>query len=161
MGEYFLSILVGAMVCGIILSMVPEGTFRSMIKLMCGFFLTISLVYPLTNIDFPSLTAQWHLSDFQEGEAIAAMGKENSHNLLAARIKQETEEYILDKAAAMGLSLGVEVILEGTDVPAPVFIHLSGTPDVAARQELSQWITEELGISKENQLWTEANSARN
>ena len=45
--------------------------------------------------------------------------------------------------------------------PVPVCIHLSGTPDAAARQELSQWITEELGISKENQLWTEANSARN
>ena len=72
---------------------------------------------------------------------------------LAALIRSETETYISDKAADMGLTLRVQVTVEpdGSGVPAPVSVELTGPRSEA----LSRWLETELGVPTERQVWNE------
>ena len=121
-------------------------------------FLTVSLLQPLSELDFSSLSAHWLQPQDQSGEAIAALGKEASQNLLASRIKQEAEAYILDKAASLDASVTAEVILSDGDIPVPTEIILVGSVDAAVKTRLEQIILQDLGIAKENQLWIQESS---
>ncbi len=156
--DYLLSIIGGAMICGVILQIIPKGQYLILLKLLCGLFLTMSLLHPLIHMNWQTITDEWTLAKFEDGESIAAMGQRYSEKLLVARIKQEAEEYIFDKAAAFGLCIHADVEVSQSDIPVPVSVRLSGAADVTDRERLMQIIFEELGISKENQLWTEENS---
>ena len=68
-------------------------------------------------------------------------------------IKGETEAYILDKAASLGVELEVDVLLEDMYPMAPKTVRLSGSVSPYVRNRLQNIIAEELGISKENQIW--------
>lgn len=68
-------------------------------------------------------------------------------------IKVEAEAYILDKAAAMNVSLEVSVTVEG-DPPVPAAAQLSGEVSPYAKQQLEKILWEDLGISKEYLEWT-------
>lgn len=156
--DYILSVIGGALVCGIVMSLVPKGYFSEIGKFLTGLFLTVSLLQPLSELDLSSLSARFLQPQDQSGEAIAALGKEASQNLLAARIKQEAEAYILDKAASLDASVTAEVILSGGDIPVPTQITLVGSVDAAAKTRLEQIILQDLGIAKENQLWIQESS---
>ena len=78
---------------------------------------------------------------------------EMSTGAMIAIIKEETEAYILDKAASLGVTLSVEVMVEDGNVPRLSGVQLSGQVSPYARQQLSTWISNDLGISKENQKW--------
>jgi len=127
-------------------------------KLLCGIFLTVSFLNPLAELSLSGWLSGWTFTESHHGEAAAAMGQDFSQDLLALRIKQETEEYILDKAAALNEELCVEVTLSDSDIPVPIAVTLSGTIPPDSQKRLEQIILDDLNISKENQLWTEANS---
>ena len=76
-------------------------------------------------------------------------------NTVGTLIESETEAYILDKAARMGLTVRIKVGTEENSegVPVPVSAELTGTPS----RELSRWIEAELGIPVERQVWLDEN----
>lgn len=151
--EYVISVTAAAIICGIVTGLSQKDSTQKMLKLVCGLFLAVTVVRPITRIDLTALT-DVSLISFSEAEEAAAMGENLSRNALAELIKEETEAYILDKAAERNVSLEAEVTVSGDSPPVPVSVTLSGAVSPYARQQLEQLITEDLGIAKENQRWT-------
>ena len=73
---------------------------------------------------------------------------------MSGRIKAQTEAYILDKAAALEVTLLVEVEMSDEPIPVPCGVRLAGDVSPHAKNKLSGIITEDLGIEKERQQWT-------
>lgn len=158
--QYAFSVIGGAMVCGVVLGFSPKGPSHEILKLLCGLFLTVSILYPMANRNWRIIPEDLTSHTMDEAQQAASMGENYSRDVLAQCIKAETEEYILDKAAAMEASLTVQVTVAGEEIPVPVAVVLSGEVNAAAQKRLEQIISEDLGISKENQLWTEGNFAK-
>ena len=86
-----------------------------------------------------------------DAEDAAAMGENLARDSMADIIKEETEAYILDKAADLHANLRVEVTVGEDNLPAAVTI--SGEASPYARRQIQAMIANDLGISKENQKW--------
>lgn len=151
---YLLGVMGAAVICGIVIRMIGEkGTQGAMTKLIAGLFLAFTVIRPVANIRLDGL------SDFTAaysaaGEQAAAAGESLTKDALAASIKAQTEAYILDKAASLGVELEVDVMLEDTCPMAPKSVRVSGSISPYSRNCLQNIIAQELGISKENQEWT-------
>ena len=74
--------------------------------------------------------------------------------MLAQFIKERTQSYILDKAQSLNAVLDVEVTLSDDEIPVPVKVCITGKVSPYARGRLENLIIEDLGIEKENQIWT-------
>ena len=151
---YLLSIVAAAVVCGIITRLVGEkGTQGAMVKLIAGLFLAFTVIRPVADIRLDTLT------DFTDlytdaGVQAAAEGERMTKDALRSSIKAQTEAYILDKAAGLDLNLEVEVTVSQDEIPVPNAVRLSGKASPYAKSRLQEIITQEIGVDKENQLWT-------
>ena len=67
-------------------------------------------------------------------------------------IQHQLEAYILDKAIAMGADIRPEVTVDADGVPLEIW--LQGQCSERIRQELSDMITNDLGVLKEDLKWT-------
>lgn len=152
LGRYILTLTAAAILCGIVTALVREGLPRSAVRVVCGILLSVTALSPLRQLKLPDLSSISR--DFrQEGEAAAAMGAELAREQRLEGISEALEAYILDKAASMDAELEAKVWLDGQGNPEKVV--LAGCIPPAVRRELEEIITQELGIAKENQLWTE------
>ena len=151
--QYILSLLAGAIVCSILVSCF--GTSKNhgaIIKLLAGIFMTVTFISPLLQIKLTDLSVG--VSDLSaQAQGVVAEGQLNYANEFAKSIKQRTEAYILDKAAFWELNLEVEVTLSETDPPVPNAVVITGPVSPYAKDQLTAFISEELGISKEKQVW--------
>lgn len=121
-----------------------------LIKLLTGLFLAVTVLSPLVHLEIPDPT-RW-LEDYRiDGDEAAQAGEMMAKEYSEAIISAELEAYILDKAAALGSALTVEVRLDDNGLPASV--TMSGSVSPGERAELSRMITEELGVGKEAQIW--------
>ena len=68
----------------------------------------------------------------------------------------KAEAYILEIAGQLSASVTVEVSVGGDSIPVPQSVRLDGAVTPYAKSRLQTIISEELGISKENQIWTSA-----
>lgn len=148
--NYILAITAAAILCGIVTALMGgKGTSTALAKLVCGIFMAMVVVSPLVNLEFDGWTA-WTSQISFDAEAAAAEGEAVAEEMYAAIIKEQTESYILDKAKALGVSAAVEVTVE-EGLPAAVW--LSGDFSPYAKARLTAYISEELGIPKEDQQW--------
>ena len=121
-------------------------------KLIGGLFLTFTIIAPIADIDIDALfDSSWDFTE--QGEAAAAMGQESAREELTSIIKQECEAYILDKAEAYHAQLEVEVTLSQDEIPVPAAVRLQGSVSPYAKSNLQQWLQDDMGIPKENQVW--------
>ncbi len=149
--DHLLRILGAAILCGAANAfMSKKSTISAVVKLISGLFLAVTVIQPFVNLrlnNLPFLTADLRanaISAAQNGESMACLAYEQV-------IISETQAYILDKAAAMEVDLDVEVILHD-QVPGEVI--LKGAVSPYAKQAISAWLEETLGIPKEAQQWT-------
>lgn len=150
--NWVLSVVAAGLICGIAGSMASgSAASAGVIKLTSGIFLILAVLGPVLRMDFTSLQVIPE-SVLQEAEAVAASGREQAENAVSAVIKTQTEAYILDKAASLGLSLQVRTELS-EDGMLPEHVYLEGQAAPAVRQRLQRIITEDLGIPKEKQSW--------
>lgn len=151
LGSYVLSVISAAIIVAIISSFFDgkSGT-AGIIKLVSGLFLTFVVISPLTKLDFSDVNA--YLEQFAlEGEESAAVGENLAHEAEADIINSRVQAYILDKADLLGAQLDVEVVLDRNNIP--VSVKLEGDISPYAKAQMAETITEDLGISKEQQLW--------
>ena len=151
LGQYVVTLTAAAMICGILLSLFSDGSVRSQLQLICGVFLTVTALAPMTRISLPDLT-DFSQSYLWEGKSLAVAGENSAREELLGRIKQSTETYILDKAASMGAAIRPEVELDAEG--NPVSVCLQGDCSAIQRQQLRAAITNDLGIPEEDQKWT-------
>lgn len=151
--QYVISVVAAALICGILSGLVQKGAAKELVRLIGGLFLAFTVIRPIAGLDFNAL-ADISFPYAQDAEQTAALGENMARQSLADIIKAESEAYILDKAAALNAAITVEVTLSGDDPPIPVSATLCGEVSPYARQQLEGILQSELGIAKENQLWT-------
>ena len=151
--QYLLSLVVSAIICAIAKSVTSEKSFTGGItRLIAGIILTLTVLSPVMTIniaDLPILTTD--LTD--EAAAAAAAGKEMASSEMNAIIIQQTQAYILDKAADFGAALEVEVLMPQDSSSLPIGVILNGNVSPYAKTQLQRIIAEDIQITKENQQW--------
>ncbi len=151
MGEYVLGVLCAALICGVVTRILgKKGVQGNLVQILCSIFLMISIVSPLAKLSFDSWE-NLHLDIERDALAAADQGKNEVNNQYRQVITQRTTTYILDKAESMGLALEVSVTLREDDLAAPKAVTLRGRIAPYAKQVLSSWLANELGI--EEQEW--------
>lgn len=150
LSEYVLRLTAAALICGLLLSLLSEGAVKEIVRLICGVFLAVTVFSPLKSLDIPEFDK--YLTAFSaDAQDISRQGSEMAEAARLERISDDLTAYILDKAASLGAQL--QITLSLTPEGCPEEIILTGEVPADTRQQLSQWLTEQLGISKENQQW--------
>ncbi len=151
--QYVISLLTAALLCSVVNVWIPsKGSGGALVRLISGILITITMISPLVNIriqDFSDMFLEYSDS----GRDYAQSGKEQAAMAMGEIIKQQTEAYILDKAACMGLDLEVEVTLSETDPIIPDTVMLKGQVSPYAKMQLISTIEDQLGIIREKQIW--------
>ena len=146
--EYLIGVIAAALLCAVASLLIePKGTVGVAVKLVSGFLLLLAVLRPW--VDLPTQGLFHWADDFyaEEGKVIANAFYKDS-------IKQQLTAYILDEARAFNCNVTAEIILSD-EVPAtPRQIRLSGEVSPYARQALTNLLTEKLGLSREDLIWT-------
>lgn len=151
--QYVLSVTAAALICGIVSGLARGSAAKEWIRLLCGLLLAFTAIRPLARLEVNAF-AELPLPFAQEAETTAALGENMARQAVADSIKAESEAYILDKAAALNADVTVEVTVSEDSTPVPAAVKLSGSASPYARRQLERILQTELGIAKENQLWT-------
>lgn len=150
-GTLVVSLTAGAIICAVLQSLFPEGSMKSLIRLVCGIFLMVTALGPVSGVSLPDLgmIAEQYVQEGKEqsfrGEAMAIHEQEE-------RISEELEAYILDKAALPPDQIQVSIQLDTNMIPSSV--RICANMEGEEKQKLEAVIAGELGIAKENQQWT-------
>lgn len=151
--DYILRIIAAAIVCCVIKSLIKEKTATGrMVNLLCGILMTITLLSPIKDISFQSITSFYNNISLDASQYVND-GKMAARESVANIIKSQTETYILDKAKSLGLQIAVEVELDDSNNSVPCGALITGTASPYAKGVLETYIQEQLGIPKENQRW--------
>ena len=146
--QWLTSIVTVSLLLSVIQSLVPQGSLRRVSSFLGGLVLLAILLAPLPGLDFAGL----EVPDWQkETEEVRRKLEAEEESALAAGIAGQTEAYISDKAAALGLTVQARVETRtGEDgVPVPWSADMEG----GYAEELAQWIEAELDIPRERQVW--------
>ena len=146
--------LLGVVACAVLVSiagqLAPDGAVRRAARFTGGMLLMLALLRPLLRIDLTDLA----VNAGAYREAVAQLEEElgaQRQRELSARIAAQTGAYIEDKAASLGASIRAVVTTEERGgIPLPVSVTLYGEENA----EISAYIERELGIAKEDQLWS-------
>lgn len=150
--SYVLRLVCGAIICGLILSITgsggPGGRIRQM---LCGLFLVFLGISPLRDFRLdrisytdPGISAQ--------AQRAAQDGSAQARQTMASIIKEQSQTYILNKAAELQMSLTVEVELDPDDW-APVAARIDGDATPYEKELLSDYITHTLSIERSGIHW--------
>lgn len=148
--QYIVSAVAAGTVCAVVKVLLPEkGMAARLLRLVCGIFLTFTLLSPLKKLEIPDYSN--YLSDFSgEGQAIAQSGEKLARDAMGDIIKSQSEAYILDKAQTLNASVTVDISLDEDLLPTEAV--LTGTVSPYGKSVLTACM-EELGIAKERQTW--------
>ena len=146
--------LLGVVACAVLVSLAGQltdgGTMKKIVRFAGGMLLMLAMLRPLLRLDLAVLDVD--LASYRE--AVSQLELElaqRQEDALSARIVAETGAYIEDEADELGLSVRAAVRTEEVDgVPLPVSVTLCGEENAA----LADCIERELGIAKEDQLWS-------
>ena len=150
--SFLLSVTGGAIICAVALKMPIKGTSAGLLRLICGIFMLLCLLTPLTKLKLHDFTPMTDLY-WSEAEQLAAQGENLAHQALSELIKSRAEAYILDKAADLGVSLDVCVSLTSQDLPVPQEILLTGAVSPYQKSLLTDYIEDNLGIEGGKIQW--------
>lgn len=151
--QYLLSVISAALICSIANSLLQKkGTYQTILKLICGIFLALTVIAPITNIKLADFS---NYSNMLSVDALAVVnaGTDAAKSEIEQIIKQKTEAYILEKAAILGTNIMVDVTLNEDTPPVPSRVTITGNISPYAKHTLQQYITNDLAIAEENQIW--------
>ena len=146
------SIVAVTLLLSIAQSLVPEGTLRRVAGFTGGLVLLLALLRPLLAGGLPDLgleTEAWTKAIEAQQADLSRQGED----ALAGLIAERTASYIWDKGAALGLEVkaNVETRTGEAGLPVPERVELEGPYS----KELADYITHELNIPPERQVWNE------
>lgn len=155
LGRYILSVALAAIAIGIFSSILdPKGATTNLIRFVGGVFLIFTAIQPIKYLEIPDFSPIFE--DFTvQGEEASRTGEEMAISAMGEIIIRDTETYILDKAESLGLDVRVAVTVNSDPIPIPVSVRLDYTGSQTDVQNLSAIIEKDLGIPKEQQLWTQ------
>ena len=148
--EWLTAVVTVTLLLSVVQTLVPEGSLRKIAGFTGGLLLLAVLLRPVTEIDLSGLDSEmedWARTIGERQEELSAEQEE----ALASGIAERTASYISDKAEKLGLEVKIRVETEtgGDGVPVPVRAEIDGPWS----GELSSYMAETLGISRERQVW--------
>lgn len=155
--QYLMSILAAAILCSIVVRLTEKQNVTSaIIKLTAGLFLSVTVISPFINLQIGELSTYFSALDTRTDEIIVS-GQNAASKETADIILQQTESYILDKAASYGANIQVNAQISDPDTMIPDLVTLKGSISPYIKQRLQKTIAEDLGIPEENQTWISSN----
>ena len=146
--QWLSSIVVVSLLLSVVQSLVPKGSLRRVASFLSGLVLLAVLLEPLPKLDLEGL----ELRGLQEEtEKVRRQLEAEQETALKAGIAEQTEAYISDKAAALGLT--VQARVETRTGEDGVLLPWSADMEGGYAEELAQWIEAELDIPRERQVW--------
>lgn len=154
---YLLSIVGASFLVSLVCTFPQKKGIKRVVTLCGGLFLLLTLVRPILSFRFGDLAK--YLDQYQVDDTVIRDALEAGQNESARLITQQTEEYILDKAAELGADITPEVTLAALSehYQYPYSVTLRGQCTQSQRQELTTYISRTLGIPEERQIWSEDN----
>lgn len=151
--QYLISVAAAAIIGGVVKNLSDEkSTSGTVIRLITGLILVMTVLSPLVSLhlsDLPDLSE----SIMAEAKAVSSDGEELARQQMETVIMEQLEAYILDKAASHGVTLEVSFRdFDESMVPRQVILRGKVSPYV--KSQMQSEISAELGIAKENQVWT-------
>lgn len=147
--EYVLTIIGCVYFCGIIGHLVTDLRHKRVVQLVSGTFLAITVLGPLSTVDI-STYMDFEIEAFSP-EQYVDIGKQAARNAQEQCIRETCESYISSKATELGMSVLPEVHLN--EMMEPFIVRIYGQSDSMRQQELEMILEEDLGVTKENQVW--------
>lgn len=145
--SWLLSVTACAVLISIAQQLANDGAMKKIVRFVGGMVLMLAMLRPLLSLSFdlPALDGE----SYREAvEALKETLSAEQEDALRERIAAQTQAYIEDKAASLGLNVRT-AIYDG--VPLPDSATLYGEKNAA----LGAYITQELGITEEKQRWIE------
>ena len=143
-GAYIVSITAASLISGLLCGILESGFGKELVKLLCGLFLTVAAIRPFLDASFPDISDYLQIYA-EEAAYIAGIGEEMAVDAVCDIIKQETEAYILDRAADLHTTISVDVTVEEK---IPVAAKLRGSISPYAKVQLEGLLEKDLGITK-------------
>ncbi len=151
--QYLISIIVTSVIIRILCVFFDnKGMIGTVIRLLGGIILVFTLLSPLTKFQLDSWQ-NFYNDISSEASAAVSWGQEIGSNAAAAIIKEELETYIQDKASAMQLQVDIQLELSETYPQIPQAVTIEGAVSPYGKRLLAQFLSENIGIPEENQIW--------
>lgn len=150
--EWLTSIVVVTLLLSVAQTLVPEGSIRRVASFVGGLILMAVLLRPVLGTDLERL--QLDLGGYEQELKNAREELASSRETeLTERIEERTAAYISDKADALGLKVAVRV----EAATGPDGVSLSEKVELTGpySRELADFMTRELSIPAERQVWHE------
>lgn len=151
--EYLLTVTAAAIVCSVAKHLAGDkSTAGKITKVISGVFLTVTIISPIKEFqitDFKSILDDYRITASDTAQSGADMAAAAMGDI----IKEKTEAYILEEAKRMDIEISVEVKLCDSDPPEPDQVIITGIVSPYKKNVLSQYISDNLGISREKQKW--------
>lgn len=151
--QYLLSIIGASVITAVLIRITDgKGSYSAVVRLLTGIFLSITVIAPIAKIKIADISSYIDSFEFQTADIVSS-GEQWSASQTQTIIKKQTEAYILDKAQSLGAEVCVEASVSDSNPPIPIAVEISGSVDPFTKQRLQRVIMNDLGISKENQVW--------
>lgn len=151
--SYLLSVVCAAMICAVVYILAEKKSAHcALIRMISGLYMALTLISPIVNIKLTDYAD--YFSGFRaDAQTAVTSGETAALNELRSIIKSQAEAYILDKAVSLDTVLNVEVKLNNENPPIPCSVILTGSVSPYSKDVLSRFISNDLGIAKEDQIW--------
>ncbi len=151
--QYLMSVLAASLICALVTKFIKGQAFTAVIvRLTASLFLAVSVFSPLLSLELKRSASSFE-SWSSDAQSIIAEAQLAAESEAAAIIKEKTQAYILDKAAAYGVNIQVSVELSDSTENKLDKITIQGDVSPYMKQRLQNEIASELGVPKEKQLW--------
>lgn len=152
---YILRVIAASLLSALTKSLIADGGVRRIASIVCAALLFLCVLSPLAELDLDEIAQSLAQMQMQTETLRTGVSVKN-RDLIAQIIKQRTQTYILDKAAAMGLTIQADVtVQQQSEYPYPWQVTLRGACTQAQKQLLTQYIEENLAIPADRQVWDE------
>lgn len=150
--EWLFGLLSAAMLLAMLNTLLPKRVFQAIGKVTGGLILMLVLLRPILGLRWNDLSGKYRDYEQQIEQQTEAYTRENQREMENI-IEQRLNAYIWETAAQMGLDCKAEVETQLRDgVPYPVSVTLYRE----YHEELSNRISQELGIAPEQQRWEDS-----
>jgi stage III sporulation protein AF len=132
----------------------PQGSVKKVGKLVGGLVLLLTISAPIIRLEPVDLSVALTKQKFKQSGSSSLLEIENT-NLVKKIIAEQTNAYISDKAAELGIDCAVDVIFSFTEdgEAYPISVTLEGVFSDEQRRNLTEYLEREFAIPAENQLY--------
>ena len=148
---YFTSVIATVLIGVVVTELIKEPRLHTIIQMILGVLILLVILRPITTVKPEVLMDEIEglfREEIQISEYVSLY-----QDKLREQVKSLTEEYIRKKGESMNASIRVQAELSTEGYPVPEKVLIIGILTWEQRQSLEEYITQEFGISRENQRW--------